>query len=111
MTSLRSFVPVQRGELAKVVLLATNVFVLLTTYYVLKVVREPLILLDGGAEVKAYASAGQAGLLLFVVPAFSALAARRSRLQLMVSVQMFFVGCLIAFYALARAHVGIGIAF
>jgi AAA family ATP:ADP antiporter len=111
MKALRSFIPVERGELAKVVLLATNVFVLLTTYYVLKVVREPLILLDGGAEVKAYASAGQAGLLLFVVPAFSALAARRSRLQLMVSVQMFFVGCLIAFYALARAHVPIGIAF
>jgi AAA family ATP:ADP antiporter len=111
MRALRSFIPVERGELAKVVLLAINVFVLLTTYYVLKVVREPLILLDGGAEVKAYASAGQAGLLLFVVPAFSALAARRSRLQLMVSVQMFFVGCLVAFYALARAHVPIGIAF
>jgi AAA family ATP:ADP antiporter len=85
--------------------------VLLTTYYVLKVVREPLILLDGGAEVKAYASAGQAGLLLFVVPAFSALAARRSRLQLMVTIQTFFIGCLIAFYALARANVPIGIAF
>ena len=111
MRALRSFLPVQRGELAKVALLATNVFVLLTTYYVLKVVREPLILLDGGAEVKAYASAGQAALLLFVVPAFGALAARRSRLQLMVSVQTFFIGCLVAFYALSRAHVPIGIAF
>ncbi len=111
MRALRSLVPVQRGELAKVVLLATNVFVLLTTYYVLKVVREPLILLDGGAEVKAYASAGQAGLLLFVVPAFGALAARRSRLQLMVSVQTFFIGCLVAFYVLARAHLPIGIPF
>jgi AAA family ATP:ADP antiporter len=108
---LRSFVPVERAEIAKVVLLATNVFVLLTTYYVLKVVREPLILLDGGAELKAYASAGQAGLLLLVVPAFGALAARRSRLGLMVSVQTFFIGCLIAFYALARANVPIGIAF
>jgi AAA family ATP:ADP antiporter len=111
MRALRSILPVQRGELAKVVLLATNVFVLLTTYYVLKVVREPLILLDGGAEVKAYASAGQAGLLLIVVPVFGALAARHSRLQLMVGVQTFFIGCLIAFYALARAHVPIGIAF
>jgi AAA family ATP:ADP antiporter len=111
MRALRSFLPVQRGELAKVTLLATNVFVLLTTYYVLKVVREPLILLGGGAEVKAYASAGQAALLVFVVPAFGALAARRSRLQLMVSVQTFFIGCLVAFYVLARAHVPIGIAF
>ena len=111
MRTLRSFLPVQRDELAKVALLATNVFVLLTTYYVLKVVREPLILLDGGAEVKAYASAGQAGLLLFVVPLFGALAARRSRLQLMVAVQTFFIGCLVAFYVLARAHVPVGIAF
>jgi AAA family ATP:ADP antiporter len=111
MRALRSILPVHRGEVAKVVLLATNVFVLLTTYYVLKVVREPLILIDGGAEMKAYASAGQAGLLLFVVPAFGALAARRSRLQLMVSVQTFFIGCLVAFYLLARAHVPIGIAF
>jgi AAA family ATP:ADP antiporter len=111
MRALRSFLPVHRGELAKVVLLATNVFVLLTTYYVLKVVREPLILLDGGAEVKAYASAGQAGLLLIVVPVFGALAARRSRIQLMVTIQTFFIGCLIAFYVLARAHLPIGIAF
>jgi AAA family ATP:ADP antiporter len=111
MRGLRSFVPIQRDEIAKVLLLATNVFVLLTTYYILKVVREPLILLDGGAELKAYASAGQAGLLLLVVPAFGALAARCSRLGLMVSVQTFFIGCLIAFYALARANVPIGIAF
>jgi AAA family ATP:ADP antiporter len=109
--ALRSFVPVERGELAKVALLATNVFVLLTTYYVLKVVREPLILLDGGAEVKAYASAGQAALLVFIVPGFGALATHRSRLQLMVSVQTFFIGCLVAFYVLARAQVHIGIAF
>jgi AAA family ATP:ADP antiporter len=46
-----------------------------------------------------------------VVPVFGALAARRSRLQLMVAVQTFFIGCLVAFYALARAHVAIGIAF
>jgi AAA family ATP:ADP antiporter len=108
---LRAFAPVRRGELAITLLLAANVFVLLTTYYVLKVVREPLILLDGGAEVKAYASAGQAALLLVVVPAFSALAARTGRLQLLVGTQAFFIGCLVAFYALARAHVPVGIAF
>jgi AAA family ATP:ADP antiporter len=37
------------------VLLTINVFVLLTCYYVLEVVREPLILLGGGAELGAYA--------------------------------------------------------
>jgi AAA family ATP:ADP antiporter len=109
--SLHSWLPVQRREAVQVALLAVNVFVLLTTYYVLKVVREPLILIDGGAELKAYASAGQAGLLLLVVPAFGAIAARRSRLQIMVSVQTFFIGCLLAFYALSRIGVPIGVAF
>src|SRR5580693_2693556 len=111
MRRLHSLFPVERREVAQVALLALNVFVLLTTYYVLKVVREPLILIDGGAEVKAYASAGQAGLLLFVVQVFGAIAARRSRLHIMVSVQTFFIGCLLAFYALARAGVPVGIAF
>ena len=106
-----SFAPQRRREAITAILLALNVFVLLTTYYVLKVVREPLILLDGGAEVKAYASAGQAMLLVAVVPAFGALAARTSRIQLLTVVQLFFVGCLALFYVLARAHVPIGIPF
>ena len=103
--------PVRRGEVAKVALLAINVFVLLTAYYLLKVVREPLILLGGGAELKAYASAGQTLLLLAVVPAFGALAARVNRLRLLTTVQLIAVGCLIAFYALAEARAPIGLAF
>ena len=51
-------------------------------------------------------------MLLVVVPAFGALAARRSRVQLMVSVQTFFIGCLVAFLcAGARAGPRQGIAF
>src|SRR3954451_248917 len=46
--------------------------------------REPLILLGGGgAELKAYASAGQTLLLLAVVPAFGSLASRTSRIRLL----------------------------
>jgi AAA family ATP:ADP antiporter len=37
-----------------------NVFLLLMAYYILKTVREPLILLAGGAELKSYAAAAQA---------------------------------------------------
>ncbi len=88
-----------------------NVFVLLTCYYVLKVLREPLILLGGGAELKAYASAGQSILLLAVVPAFGYLASRVNRVQLLTAVQLIFVACLIAFYVLALAEAPIGLAF
>jgi len=108
---LHVIAPVRPGEGVTALLLAANVFVLLTCYYLLKVVREPLILLGGGAELKAYASAGQTLLLLAVVPAFGALASRVRRIQLLTIVNAFFVVCLAGFYVLARAHAPIGLAF
>jgi ATP:ADP antiporter, AAA family len=108
---LASLAPIQRGEWTTVLLLTINVFVLLTCYYVLKVAREPLILLGGGAELKAYASAGQTLLLLAVVPAFGWLSSRVSRLRLLTTIQVIFIGCLLAFYVLARARAPIGLAF
>lgn len=103
--------PIRPGEGVTAALLAVNVFVLLTCYYLLKVVREPLILLGGGAELKAYASAGQTLLLLAVVPAFGALASRVPRIQLLTIVNLVLAGCLVAFYALARIAAPIGLAF
>src|ERR1043166_11649 len=111
MRLLASLAPIERGELITVVLLMINVFVLLTCYYVLKVVREPLILLGGGAELKAYASAGQTLLLIAVVPAFGWLSNRVSRLRLLTTIQLVFIGCLLAFCVLARARAPIGLAF
>ena len=108
---IASLVPIHRNELVTVVLLTINVFVLLTCYYVLKVVREPLILLGGGAELKAYASAGQTILLLAVVPAFGWLSNRVSRLRLLTTIQIIFIGCLLVFYVLAQARAPIGLAF
>jgi MFS family permease len=103
--------PVKRDEIVTVVILTVNVFVLLTCYYVLKVLREPMILLGGGAELKAYASAGQTLLLLGVVPAFSWLSSRVDRVRLLTTMQLIFIGCLIGFYALAHAEAPIGLAF
>ncbi|HZJ66827.1 MAG TPA: hypothetical protein VFD36_25145, partial [Kofleriaceae bacterium] len=108
---LSVFAPVKRSEAATVVILSVNVFVLLTCYYVLKVAREPLILLGGGAELKAYASAGQAVLMLGVVPAFGWLSSRVGRLRLLTTMQLIFMGCLVAFYLLANLHAPIGLAF
>ena len=50
-----------------VAVLTFAAFLLLTSYYLLKTVREPLILLQGGAEVKIYARAGQALLMAVFV--------------------------------------------
>jgi len=111
MRLLKAVAPVRRAEVVTVVLLSLNVFLLLTCYYVLKVVREPLILLGGGAELKSYASGGQTLLLLAVVPAFGWLQNRASRIRLMTTMQIIFMGCLVAFYFLYKAEAPIGLAF
>ena len=109
--ALQLIAPVRPGEAASALLLLVNIFVLLTSYYVLKVIREPLILAGGGAELKAYASGGQAILLLLAVPAFGFLASRVNRVRLLTTMQVIFISCLIAFYLLAKINAPIGLAF
>ena len=109
---LRPFAEVRAGEALDALLLMLGVFLLLTAYYILKVVREPLILAGGGAELKSYTSAGQAILLLFLIPAYGALASRVNRIRLITAMTVFFISNLAIFYLLALAHVpGLGVAF
>jgi AAA family ATP:ADP antiporter len=68
-----------------------NIFLILVCYSVIKIVREPLILLGGGAEMRSYAAAGQALLLMGFVPFFSWFASRVDRLKLLVGVTVFFI--------------------
>jgi AAA family ATP:ADP antiporter len=109
---LSVFAEVRAGESGTALLLALNVFLILMAYYVLRVVREPLILAGGGAELKSYSAAGQAVLLLALVPVYSRLAQRLPRRQLINAVTVFFVGCLAVFYVVARLEVPyLGVAF
>jgi AAA family ATP:ADP antiporter len=89
--ALRLFGHVEPDEAPAVLLLLSNVFVLLVAYYVLKTVREPLILTGGGAELKSYASAFQAALLVGFVPAYAWLSSKVDRGRLIVAVVLFFV--------------------
>ena len=109
--ALRPFAPVEPSEAVSVALLTLTMFMLLLGYYLLKIAREPLILLHGGAEVKSYASAGQSLLLLLVIPAYAALARRVGRVRLLVSVYGFFVSNLLLFALLLQAGVEIGVPF
>ena len=53
---LRLFADVREGEGPRLLALALNVFLILVAYYVMKPVREVLILAQpGGAELKSYA--------------------------------------------------------
>jgi ATP:ADP antiporter, AAA family len=106
------FAEVRGGEGLTALLLLLNVFLLLTAYYLLKTIREPLILtIPGGAEVKSYSAAATAGLLILIVPLYSLLASRVSRVKLINGVTLFFILCLVAFFVLSRANVPIGVAF
>jgi len=102
---------VRAGEGTGALMLAANVFLLLAFYYLLKTVREALILSEGGAEVKSYAAAGQGLLLLGFVPAYGILASRVKRLTLINWVTLFFASHLVIFYLLGTAGVHIGVAF
>jgi len=106
------FTDVRAGEGVTALLLMLNIFLLLTAYYLLKTIREPLILAaHGGAEVKSYSAAATAGLLILLVPLYSAVAARVSRVKLINGVTLFFIACLIIFFALSQAGVPIGVPF
>src|SRR5678815_5750539 len=106
------FTEVHGGEGVTALLLMLNVFLLLAAYYLLKTIREPLILgIPHGAEVKSYSAAATAGLLMLIVPAYSAVASRVSRVKLINGVLLFFIACLITFFVLSQANVAIGIAF
>jgi len=108
---LSLFAEVHAGEAATVLLLSLGLFLLLLAYYLLKSAREPLILMQGGAEVKAYASAGQAVILIGLTWLYGILAKRLGRMRLISVVTLFFAANLVLFWAVGRTGVPIGIAF
>ena len=109
---MRLFTDVRPGEGQRLLLMTLNVFLILAAYYVMKPVREALILAQpGGAEIKSYAMAGQALLLTLAVPLYGALATRMPRRWLINLVTIFFIACLPVFYVLTQNGVSIGLAF
>src|SRR5689334_6758241 len=89
--ALSLFTDVRAGEGATVVLMMLNIFALLICYSVIKTAREPLILLGGGAEVRSYAAAGQAIVLMGFVPLYSWFATKVDRAKLLIGVYLFFL--------------------
>ena len=111
------FAEVRGGEGGTVLLLMLNIFLILVAYYLLKVVREPLILTTGGTgltgpELKSYTTAGQAVLLIALVSVYAEIAKKVDRIKLITYLMLFFVACLGLFFTLAHLGVPkIGIAF
>jgi AAA family ATP:ADP antiporter len=114
-TVLGLFAEVRAGEGASVLLMFANVFLILTAYYILKVVREGLTIGGiqlfglGGDEIKAYLPAVMTVLLLGVVPLYGALASAVSRVRLLNLTTIFVMVTLVLFWLWGSA-VGVGTA-
>lgn len=111
---LRVFADVRAGEGARAVLMLVNIFVVLVAYYLIKTVREPLILAGNverewiqGSELKAYAAGAQALVLVFAVPIYAQLAARVDTRKLILGIVVFFVVCIELFVLGVRAKVSL----
>jgi AAA family ATP:ADP antiporter len=102
---LSLFTDVRAGEGPITLLMAFNIFLLLTSYYLIKPVRDALILAGGGAEARSYLAAAMAVLLFFLVGGYAKLVSRFERTRLITVVTGLFIACLVAFWALGRAGV------
>jgi len=98
---LRLFADIRPGEASKALLLALNIFLLLLAYYILKPLREALLLVDKDAPVvKSCLGGAQAVLFVFVIKAFSRLASKVPRHVLITWTTSFFISNLVFFYFL-----------
>ncbi len=112
---LSLFTTLRAGEGRGAQLLCLQSFTIMLAYYLLKVIREPMILAEGSAELKAYTTAMQAVLLMLIVPFFARLYQRASdrdgKHHLFGNTLMFFILNLLAFALAYNFNVRIAVAF
>ncbi|MDX9722397.1 MAG: translocase [Myxococcota bacterium] len=119
---LRLFSEVRKGEAGTALMLMATLFSLLLSYYLVKTLREPLVLasaetdmqllqgwalpewlksvlrLQRGPQLRAAAAACQALCLMGFVPLFAWLAGRVERFRLILLTSAFFFSCILLFW-------------
>ncbi len=108
---LALFTRVEPGEGRDVVLLASQAFTLMLAYYLVRPVRESLILTDGTAELRSYAVGVQAILLIFILPAYGRFVRRVASSRVFQYVMAFFALNLVAFFLAGQAGLRFSFAF
>jgi len=106
---LTLFTRVRPGEGRSALLFILHAFLLLFSYQVVKALREAFMLAKFSAEVRAYAVALIALILMLLVPMYGALRRRLDGERLLRAVTAFFAANLLLFWAAAAA--GMSIAF
>ncbi len=108
---LTLFTRVRPGEGRSVQLYFLHGFLLLFCYMIVKALREAFMLTNFSAEVRAYAVAVIALVLMLVVPAYGAVRRRLDGAQLLHAVTLFFASNMLLFSLLAWAGVSIAFVF
>jgi AAA family ATP:ADP antiporter len=105
------FTRLRAGEGRSVALFFTYALLMMVSYYVLKTIREPLLLTGPSAAIKSYAYAATAGILLLVVPVYGAVFRNTGKQQLTRYVTLFSVASLLLFYLAGRAGMDVAFAY
>jgi len=108
---LSIFSKIRPGEGKCALLLAMNGLLLLLAYYVLKTLREPLILGEFNAEARSYAIAVIAIILFLITPLYRLAFTYISRKHIPQWISVFFITNLLIFYFLGSNGVSIGFAY
>lgn len=99
------FTEVHAGEGYLALAMAFLVFLIMASSYVIKPVRDALMLQAGGAEAKTYMSAVTAFALFFLVQGYAKLVSRYERTKLISVVTTIFISGFVGFWALSRLQV------
>lgn len=99
------------GEGVAVMLFCSYGFLVMFCYYMLKTLREPLLLAGSSAEVKSYATALISLVLLFVVPLYGLVFRHVHKKKLSRWLTVFLLLNLLVFYMLGQGGVDIGFGY
>ena len=112
---LAIFTAVRPGEGRSVFIMLLQIFLLLFGYYMIRLVRETLILVEATPEIRAYSTGAIAVTLIFVIPVykllFDFLKSRGNKSAVLLWVGGFFVSNLLIFALLVWLGIPIAVPF
>lgn len=108
---LGRFTRLRPGEGRGVVLFFAYALLMMVSYYILKTIREPMLLTGPSAAIKSYAYAATAGVLLIIIPLYGLVFRHTGKQQLTRYVTVFFLVNLLLFYLAGRAGLDIAFAY
>jgi AAA family ATP:ADP antiporter len=108
---LGRFTRLRPGEGRSVVAFFSYALLMMVSYYILKTIREPLLLTGASAEIKSYAYAATAVLLLIIIPLYGLVFRHTGKQALTRYVTLFFLATLLLFYLAGHYGWDIGFAY